>query len=56
MMTFTVCDIEAMAIEIESFPMKNGGELWKITIFHGKTMENHHRNSEFFHEKWWIFP
>ena len=20
------------------------------------TMENHHRNSEFSHEKWWIFP
>jgi len=26
-MTFTVCDIEAMAIEIVSFPIKNDGDV-----------------------------
>jgi hypothetical protein len=31
---------------------KTIGKLWKITIFHGKTLENHHWHSGFSHWKW----
>jgi hypothetical protein len=46
--------------ETEIFSFHTLWQLWQRNIYPLVicyiTMENHHRNSEFFHEQWWIFP
>ena len=44
------------------WPHRRGSEIWWVTLHWPglvnlqKTMENHHWNSGFSHEKWWIYP